>query len=642
MMQKKMNDTLRLSGADYGTEYLEGRMDAAHVLKIRKGYTLKDLKHDCDQGAEQLRPLYRELAGRNGDLPTRAVFVADDEESGYLAIEAYASILLSSDSDSAAKVRDALYNAGIGEEADPDEDPSTFQEDANRIAVVDYSDVLNLENGDCSEDYWWKGLCGMVCLRYYDRMAFDAPDAHAADRFACCAMVFLLIIRKHDQGNGTEWIPDPVMTDEDVTSADSGKAKPLILAHDLLFGFALENAAPMIQVFTDADRMKTFYEKVFYSKARECGVTLSRDFDVSSMVETIQNIHFGLKSGIMKSAIECVQKLGPKGTILTTKDFDLFRNYRLFEGKTSDAPDGEDAFAVMRKRMVCQEQAERQLEDLVMSLVIDKKRRALGCSVGDAHNVLLFAGPSGTGKTTMAGYLAKALAERGLVRNSSFLAISGARLKGQFVGQTAHQVHEIFSRYSVIFIDEAYSLISKDSTDSGDIFAKEALAQLAIELENNSEGKCVIFAGYGAGSNTREKDNLMRTFISANPGIESRIAETICFSDYTPEEMVQIFHRIAKNDAWTIGGNADDHLRAYFALRRRDPTFGNGREARLVLEHAQMQAAARLSSIPRKELTKKAVSTLTAGDIDKAIRELSEGFAQQKCTTSQRSFGFIA
>ena len=62
-------------------------------------------------------------------------------------------------------------------------------------------------------------------------------------------------------------------------------------------------------------------------------------------------------------------------------------------------------------------------------------------------------------------------------------------------------------------------------------FSKEAIAQLIIELEKHSMDKLVIFAGYG-GPKVREKDNKMKVFLDANPGIKSRICRQLCFQTY--------------------------------------------------------------------------------------------------------------
>lgn len=52
----------------------------------------------------------------------------------------------------------------------------------------------------------------------------------------------------------------------------------------------------------------------------------------------------------------------------------------------------------------------------------------------------------------------------------------------------------------------------------------------------------MIFAGYG-GTDVDEKNNKMKEFIDANPGIKSRINSHLLFPSYTAPEMAEIFKK---------------------------------------------------------------------------------------------------
>ena len=82
---------------------------------------------------------------------------------------------------------------------------------------------------------------------------------------------------------------------------------------------------------------------------------------------------------------------------------------------------------------------------------------------------------------------------------------------------------------SVLFIDEAYALVSSESDVD---YGKEAMAALIAEMENHRDDLVVIFAGY-----TQE----MQQFLSVNPGLSSRIPYHIQFPNYTREELFEIF-----------------------------------------------------------------------------------------------------
>ncbi|MBQ8315690.1 MAG: hypothetical protein IJX95_08130, partial [Lachnospiraceae bacterium] len=150
-----------------------------------------------------------------------------------------------------------------------------------------------------------------------------------------------------------------------------------------------------------------------------------------------------------------------------------------------------------------------------------------------------------------------------------------------------------------------------------------------IELEAHAMDKLVLFAGYG-GTGVSEKDNKMKSFLDANPGLKSRINTTIFFDSYTPQEMVQIVHCQAKLQKYTLSGDADEMIREYFAKRVKTEDFGNGREARSLLENTVISAAARVMALPEKKRTKKVMQELTAEDVKEAIERLSAGNQMQR------------
>lgn len=148
-------------------------------------------------------------------------------------------------------------------------------------------------------------------------------------------------------------------------------------------------------------------------------------------------------------------------------------------------------------------------------------------------NHMIFAGNAGTGKTTVAKLVAKALFEVGVLpENKCTFASADTLIKG-YVGQTASNVAQICEGAlgGVLFIDEAYQLTVKQGETS---FNAEALSVLIRYMEDYRDQLVVIAAGY---------DKEMREFLASNIGLSRRF-QWIHFDDYTPEELSEIFEYI--------------------------------------------------------------------------------------------------
>jgi stage V sporulation protein K len=162
-----------------------------------------------------------------------------------------------------------------------------------------------------------------------------------------------------------------------------------------------------------------------------------------------------------------------------------------------------------------------------------------------------------------------------------------AGLVGGFTGQTAlktkDRVREALG--GVLFIDEAYALAPRAEGRS-DMFGLEAIDALMKEMEDKRDELVVIAAGYA---------EPMQAFLQSNPGLPSRFTKTIDFPSYSTDELLQIFHRLAKADGLDVDPDGEPALLQFFDEARTRPDFGNARTARTLLERAREAQAVRLS-----------------------------------------------
>jgi stage V sporulation protein K len=216
---------------------------------------------------------------------------------------------------------------------------------------------------------------------------------------------------------------------------------------------------------------------------------------------------------------------------------------------------------------------------------------------------LVFTGPPGTGKTTVARLVARLYAAAGALPGSTFTEATRHDLIAGYVGQTAIKTHELINRTrpGVLFIDEAYSLTPRGEVD----FGHEAIATLVKAMEDHRDSFAVIVAGYG---------EEMQKFIESNPGLRSRFKTYIDFPDYSSGELGEIFGRMAHEVGIALGPGVLEKAAHVFAAASGKRAFGNARFARTLFEQAYAHMATRAAgdgAVTVDELT-----TLQAEDID--------------------------
>jgi AAA+ superfamily predicted ATPase len=221
---------------------------------------------------------------------------------------------------------------------------------------------------------------------------------------------------------------------------------------------------------------------------------------------------------------------------------------------------------------------------------------------------MVFTGNPGTAKTTVARLVAQILKENDVLRNGALIEVGRADLVGKYVGHTAPCVRSAFkkSEGSVLFIDEAYSLVD----DRDGMYGDEAITTIVQEMENRRDDVVVIFAGY---------PDKMEKFLSKNPGLRSRIGFHVNFPDYTPKELYGILELHASEDGIRLSDDVRNRVFPFIERAAAIPEFGNGRYVRNLLEKAKMRQATRIMRMDATNVTEQTFKTLIAEDFE-AIR----------------------
>lgn len=247
-----------------------------------------------------------------------------------------------------------------------------------------------------------------------------------------------------------------------------------------------------------------------------------------------------------------------------------------------------------------------QIETMVAQVKVNMLRRKQGLKCARTSRHMIFKGPPGTGKTTVARLVGEIYREAGVVRKGHLKEASRADLVAQYVGHTAKQVDEVVDEAldGVLFIDEAYSLVPENG---GRDFGHEAVATLIQRIENDRDRLVVILAGY---------EDEMERLMDTNPGLRSRFRTEISFSDYSAGELMQIFERLCRTEGYVLTTEAVTPARELFAemWQRRGKRFGNGRAVRNAFDNCVDRHALRLSRLSRPP-TKDMLMRLEPDDI---------------------------
>ncbi|MFI2782375.1 right-handed parallel beta-helix repeat-containing protein [Streptomyces sp. ALB3] len=255
------------------------------------------------------------------------------------------------------------------------------------------------------------------------------------------------------------------------------------------------------------------------------------------------------------------------------------------------SPDRADGPLGALNALIGLENVKQQVRTLVNLTQLAQRREQLGMPAPPMSRHLVFAGPPGTGKTTVARLYGAILAELGSLRSGHLVEVSRADLVAQVVGGTAIKTTDTFQRAlgGVLFIDEAYTLTA-DSGNGGADFGREAVDTLLKLMEDHRDDVVVVAAGY-----SRE----MESFLGSNPGLASRFSRTVEFENYSVPDLVAIMDSMCAQHQYELGEGTAEALAAHFGAMPRDAGFGNGRAARGVFEEMVDRQAVRLSAQPQ-------------------------------------------
>lgn len=191
---------------------------------------------------------------------------------------------------------------------------------------------------------------------------------------------------------------------------------------------------------------------------------------------------------------------------------------------------GEDSALTELNSLIGLAQVKQQVQSFIDTVKLRQRRAELGLPADDAFTLhSMFLGNPGTGKTTVAKLLGKALHQVGVVPTDGFTLATKADLISDSVGGSGAKTRAVLEGAlgGVLLIDEAYTLADQDSAG----FAAEVVGELIAFMEEHRGDTMVILAGY---------TDKMHALLAVNEGMRSRIKHRFDFEDYSPGEVAEI------------------------------------------------------------------------------------------------------
>ncbi|WP_325096564.1 type VII secretion AAA-ATPase EccA [Mycolicibacterium vinylchloridicum] len=271
-----------------------------------------------------------------------------------------------------------------------------------------------------------------------------------------------------------------------------------------------------------------------------------------------------------------------------------------------------------------------QVSRLKSSVAMALRREERGLAVAQRTHHLVFAGPPGTGKTTIARVVAKIYCGLGLLKRENVREVHRADMIGQHIGETEAKTNAIIDSAldGVLFLDEAYALVA---TGAKNDFGLVAIDTLLARMENDRDRLVVIIAGYRAD---------LDRFLDTNEGLRSRFTRSIVFPSYSAAELVDIAVSMAANRDSVFEAAARHNLEELFGqlansttpdsagvARRSLDIAGNGRFVRNVVERSEEEREFRLDhmDLAGADFTDEQMMTITAADVRNAVVPLLRG-----------------
>jgi stage V sporulation protein K len=312
-----------------------------------------------------------------------------------------------------------------------------------------------------------------------------------------------------------------------------------------------------------------------------------------------KKLHFGGRdTNSFKICFDCATGLLPALNHNVTQ-------IKVSKQRNDDNVDGD--WNSFMKSFIGQNKAKNHADQLLAQSQLNQKRKSLGLDNRQFKLNAIFSGSPGTGKTSFAKALGKQLKNLNILSSGNLIVKTKADFVGRYIGETEEKTKNIVKhcKGSVLFIDEAYNLVSDDGSRQD--FGFNAINTLMEEIDKLDNDIMVILAGY-------EKE--LYQIFETNPGYRRRFPHLIKFSDYSESELFEMF--IVHSPSYNIDLTMDQIslIKKVINSNMSVKNFGNGGYITNLLEKISLNRDCRLHKSKKiEDINKQDLTTIELCDI---------------------------
>lgn len=206
-------------------------------------------------------------------------------------------------------------------------------------------------------------------------------------------------------------------------------------------------------------------------------------------------------------------------------------------------------------------------------------------------------GPSGVGKTTIAGLIGKIYHDEGILSSGFVKICKASDLISENVGGTFTKTRDavMSAQGGVLLIDEAYTLYQKPDNDNAANYKKECIDTLVASLTDKNLHFCLILCGYE--NSAPDSHDGVDALFTMNSGLASRIKLHIRLKSYKPELLADISKKYLARFGYSLDESISDYgltkLWEQIVRTSNRTTFANAREAEIYCDGLVSRAVER-------------------------------------------------